>query len=285
MTQLKNRWLVNLALIALVMVLAIAVYFKRAEENHQRGPLLTQLEPTTITRVRVERPGREAIVLDKSGHTWRLTAPVAARANQFNVEQLLDLAQVQTELSIDSDENDLKRYELDEPKARVWLGDAEIDFGTMHPFENLHYVRHNEEIYLIPSRHFAPVSYPYSNFIDTRLIEEGRKPIAIKLRDFSVVLKDGAWRRTPEIKDLSEDRINGFVEEWRHASALSVERYSGKPPVERVQLTFSEREKNEILTFGVLAHKPDFILFRMDEGLQYHFPEEIGRRLLNLAPE
>ena len=111
MTQLKNRWLVNLALVALVLVLAISVYFKRTDENHQRGPLLTQLGPTAITRVRVERPGREAIVLDKSGHTWRLTAPVAARANQFNVEQLLELAQVQTEISIDSDENDLKPYE------------------------------------------------------------------------------------------------------------------------------------------------------------------------------
>jgi hypothetical protein len=146
-------------------------------------------------------------------------------------------------------------------------------------------VRHNGTIYLIPSRYFAPVGYPYSNFIDTRLLEDGRKLIAITLRDFSVVLEDGAWRRKPELNDLSEDRINGFVEEWRHASALSVERFTGKLPAERVQITFSKHEHTETLTFGILARKPNFVLFRQDEGLQYHFPEAIGSRLLSLAPD
>ena len=285
MTWFSNRWLVNLALVAMVVILALAVYLTRTGESQQGGFRLTTLQPQDISRLRLQRPKRETIMLEHSDFGWRLTEPVAARANRFNVEQLLGLAQAPADLNIAAHERDLSRYGLDKPSARVWLNDTEIDFGSIHPLKNQHYVLHDRMIYLVSSRYFALAAYPYSNFIDTRLLEEEPVPVSIALRDFSVALRDGTWHRFPDIKELSADRVNRFVEEWRHASALSVERYSGTPPSERVRITFSTHEKEVSIDFGVLARKPELILVRIDEGLQYHFPEEIGKRLLNLTPD
>ena len=136
---------------------------------------------------------------------------------------------------------------------------------------------------LIPSHHVAVALYPYGNFIDSRLIEEELKPVAIRLPGFTLTLKDGAWQKTPRDEKLTTDRIHDFVAEWRNARALSVERYGGKPALKRVIFTLTKNGKTENLVLGILAYEPDFILYRPDEGLEYHFPEEIGKRLLRLS--
>lgn len=285
MTQLKNRWLVNLALTIVVLTLAGAVYFKRAHEDGVDSAALTPLDPAEITRIRIERGDTAIMVLEKTGLDWRLTAPLAARANTFNIDQLLRLTGAKSATRIPADGADLKQYGLDKPQVQLWLNATLIAFGAIHPFKDLHYVRYGETVNLIPSHHFAPVAYPYTNYIDTRLLEAQRAPIAIELPGFTVELKDGSWRRVPEIKDLSGDRVNNFVEDWRHAQALSVERYGGTPVQARIRIGFGENGQHSVLTLGILAHKPEFILYRQDEELEYHFPGETGKRLLNLAPE
>jgi hypothetical protein len=97
--------------------------------------------------------------------------------------------------------------------------------------------------------------------------------------------KHGAWQMAPANKELTSDRINAFVEEWRHAQALSVTEYSGKTAHEKINFGFAAGSPLKNLEIGILAHKPELVLYRRDEGLQYHFPEELGARLLQLRPE
>mgnify|MGYP006375554001 FL=1 len=54
---------------------------------------------------------------------------------------------------------------------------------------------------------------------------------------------------------------------------------------ERVTLTLADGDQQRVIEFGVLAYKPEFILYRKDENLEYSFPEETGTRLLRLKPE
>ena len=75
------------------------------------------------------------------------------------------------------------------------------------------------------------------------------------------------------------------MDEWRHARALSVEPYTGKPVRERVTITIIDDGKTRLLEFGVLARKPEFVVVRKDENLEYHFPEDIGARLMQLKTE
>lgn len=278
---MKARWLVNLVLLALVAGLALFAWLRPAREPDAR-PSLTAIAPDTVSRVAIERAERDPIVLERGEGAWQMTAPVKARANGFAVEALLQLASAPVELTLPADAPG--RYGLDRPAVVVRLNQAQISFGAMHPLKDQYYVRYGEAIHLVSSRYYARVSGRYQDFIDSRLLEEGRRPKSFRLPGFTLTLEDGTWRRSPEDKDISSDRINAFVEEWRHARALSVEKAQGKPVREHVTISFDgDGGKAQTLTLGVVARTPELVLRRDDEGLEYHFPEETGKRLLELT--
>jgi len=234
--------------------------------------------------VRIERPEQPAIAIEKTGNEWKLTAPLPARANRLNVENLLHVLSAPAETRFPAVTADLPQYGLEKPSARVWLENEEIAFGALHPLKNQIYVLHNNEVALIPSYHLSAATYPYTNFIDSRLFEEDRKLTSLRLPGFMLSLKDGVWRRQPVDKKLTSDRINDFASEWQNARALSVDKYSGKQSIGKIDIGSIRNGKNEKLPLGILAYKPDFILHRQDENLEYHFTEETGKHLLNLTP-
>lgn len=280
-TQLRTRWLLNLGLLLAIAALAALLLYTRGREAADE-PRLTTIAPASVARLRLERSGAP-IVLEKTGNQWRLVAPVRARANQFNVERLLRLSEAHSEARFPLASGEADKYGLEKPQARVWFDEEEIAFGALHPFHNQQYVRYRGAAHLIAARHFAPAALPYADYIDTRLFEEERRPVAFALPDFTLTLQDGIWRRRPEDKTLTSDRVNDFVAEWRNARALSVDRYSGRPARERIRITFALDGKTETLTLAVIARTPEFIIQRADEGLEYHFPEDTGKRLLRLS--
>jgi len=279
----RRRWLLNVGLLGLIAALAWVVVHRMGQEKDVPGPPLTGLSAAAVAHVRIERPEQPAIAIEKAGNEWKLTAPLPARANQLNVENLLRALSAPVETRFPAVTAELPQYGLEKPSARVWLENEEIDFGALHPLKNQIYVLHNNEVALIPSYHLSAATYPYTNFIDSRLFEEDRKLTSLKLPGFMLSLKDGVWRRQPADKKLTSDRINDFASEWQNARALSVEKYSGKESIGRIDIISIRDGKNEILPLGILAYKPDFILHRQDENLEYHFTEETGKRLLNLS--
>jgi hypothetical protein len=278
----KTRWLLNLALLVLVAGLGLFAWLRPADRSDARPPL-TPTSPDRIARVAIDRADREPILLEREAGGWRMAAPVRARANSFAIDSLLRLASAPVELSLPDAEPE--RYGLQRPGLTVRLDQEEIAFGAMHPLKDQYYVRYGGAIHLIASRHYAHAAAPYTTYIDARLIEEGRRATALELPGFALTMKNGSWQRSPEQKELSSDRINAFVEEWQHARALSVEKATNKPVRDRVTITFEgEGGKAQTLTLGVVARAPELVLRRDDEGLEYRFPEETGKRLLNLAP-
>ncbi len=281
---IKRRWLLNAGLLGLIAALAWIVAHRMGQEQDIPGPPLTGLSATAVAHVRIERPEQPAIAIEKTGNEWRLTAPLPARANRLNVENLLHVLSAPAETRFPAVPAELLQYGLEKPSARVRLENEEIVFGALHPLNNQIYVLHNNEVALIPGYHLSAATYPYTNFIDSRLFEEDRKLTSLRLPGFILNLKDGVWRRQPVDKKLSSDRINDFASEWQNARALSVDKYSGKESIGRIDVTSIRNGKNEKLPLGILAYKPDFILHRQDENLEYHFTEETGKHLLNLTP-
>jgi hypothetical protein len=281
---MRNRWLLNLALLALVAGLALVLFYRPGQAPAPKAPL-TALAPEAVTRLRLARPGQPDIELAKADGRWRLTRPFAARANRFNVENLLSLAGAPTEARLAADAATLAQYGLDKPLERVTLDDEEIAFGALHPFNDRQYVRYRDAVYLVPAHLYGPAGYTVGQLLDPRLLEPGTRITALRLPGFALTLTDGTWQRRPEDKGLSGDRLNDFVAEWQHASALSVERYRGAPVRARIELTVTHGAATRTLALGVLAEQPELVLHRADEGLEYHFPADLGRRLLTLAPE
>ena len=296
---MRNRWLLNLALLAFIVALALLVKYqpgKRVEEKDHSGPPLTAMAADDIQRIRLERPQQEAVVLVRDGVEWRLQAPIKARADRFRVDGLLQLAGVRTEGKVPAD--DLKKFGLDRPLATVWLNDAEIRFGSMHALQDLQYVWFNGEVALIPAGSARAIGARLEDFFSTALLEKYRKPVGFSLPGFKVVLDAGSWKRVPAIAELSGDRINGFVEEWRHARALNVTRHKPQQSLGKVTIDYIEeggdsakppapgkQPPTQRLELDILMRTPEFILHRKDEGLDYHFPPDTGTRLLQLNAE
>jgi hypothetical protein len=282
----KNRWLLNIGLILLIGVLALLVLYKPGTRNAAEGTALTALTADDIRRIRLLRPKQPEIVLEKSGEDWRLTAPRKTRANGFRVNELLRLTGTPVSTRFPATPAELGKYGLDRPLATLFLNDAEIRFGGMHPLDNRLYVLYDGQVQLIPTSVLRAVSAPLNDFLSTSLLEDKARPLAFKFPAFGLKQNEqGAWVRTPELKNLGSDQVNRFVDEWLHARALSAAPYAGKPVKERVAITLADGDKQRTIEFGVLAYKPEFILYRRDEHLEYSFPEETGARLMQLKPE
>jgi hypothetical protein len=278
---MNSRVLLNLGLAVLIAGLVLIAVFKPGREAPTPVPL-TALGADAVKEIRVERKGREPILLTRHESGWRLSAPVAGRANRHNVESLLRLLGAPSAARVAAGE-DLAPFGLAPPQGVVRFDQDEIELGSLHPMRDQVYVRYRNEVHLVAVHNQTAAGYSYSQFLDTRLFEETRKPVSFKLPGFALALHDGQWRRRPEIKDLPSDRINGFVREWQHASALNVERASNRPVLSTIEIGFERDGKSEKLTLGVVSREPELVLRRGDEGLDYHFPEDTGKRLLTLA--
>lgn len=281
---LTRRWLLNLALLALVAALALALWFATGEEKQAEAAPLTALARDAITSIGLERAGEPDVRLEKREGGWRLTAPIEARVDAFTLDNLLDLAAAPTDRPVATGDGDLARFGLAPAELSVRLNQEEIRFGAAHPLEDRRYAEYRSQAYLLPVRFYRAAAAPYANFIDTRLIEPGRKLTALALPEFTLALEKGTWRRAPPIESLSSDRINAFVDDWQHARALRVQKYAGKPVRERIQLTLEGPEgAGSEVTLGILQREPELVLYRADEGLQYHFPQAMAERLLQIS--
>lgn len=280
---MKPRWLLLAALLALIGVLAGLALLKPGRESARKPPL-TPLAPEAIASIRIERPNQVPIALERKENGWKMREPVAARANGFLVENLLAVVAAPVEATVATAESELERYGLATPLARAKLGEADIAFGAMHPFQSQQYVRYGGAVYLIASHFYGASAQKPEQYLDTRLLAQGTKLSELKLPDFSVSRKDGDWQRQPERATLSSDLINGFVIDWQQASALSVQRHSGKRPTAWITLTLEPQATPASVRVGVIAREPELVLHRPDENLDYHFPAELGKRLLQLEP-
>lgn len=282
---MNPRWWLNLGLTAMIGGLAAIAYFKPGVDRPAAKPALSTLSADNIQSISIERPGQEAIVLEKTGAHWRLTAPFRARANRFRIDNLLRIATAESEARLPAEEATLAQFGLAKPLLGVRFNGELFQFGAMHPLKQQLYVRYQDSVHLIGAHHFQPAAARVNDFISSSLLEDGREPLALRPPGFALTRTNGEWSVTPENKALSSDRIAQFVQEWRNARALTVNRYEGKPYKEKVRIDFAGDAPGQqtTLEIGILARTPELILVRKDEGLQYHFPADASQRLLSLS--
>jgi len=283
---MKSRWLLNLAIALAIGALILVAVLKPGSKPAPENPPLTTLTPDAIHHVRIARPGQPELVLDKQGDHWRLTAPRTARANDFRVDALARLTTAPVTVRFPAVPSELGKFGLDPAQATVFLNDTEIRFGAMHPLQNEVYVLHGDQVQLVPAGALRTALTPPDDWLSPALLEDKLKLLSLRLPGFSLKQNaQGAWVRSPELRDLASDTVNQFVDEWRLARALSVIAWGGQPFKDRVTITVADDDKSRTIEFGILARKPELVLVRLDEKLEYHFPEESGTRLLELAPE
>lgn len=271
---MKRGWWLNLVLFAVVTALAWLAWRtpSRDEAAHQT---LASLRPAQVQRIALTRPGQPAIELERRGTQWLITAPVRARADDFQVLRMLTVLEARPSAKLPT--TDLARFDLQLPAAQLTIDGVDYAFGGINTVTREQYVMRGDSVYAVELRHGAGLPADAGALIRRVLLNENEQPVALTLPTFNLRQNDGKWTITPPVHDLSQDDLQRYIDQWRHASAAKVEPYDGRPVLAEIRLALRDGAGLEL---GVLQHEPQLVLWRRDSGLQYWFLAAASRALL-----
>jgi hypothetical protein len=270
----RAGWL-NAALAAIVVALGIFMYLSPAKDAAVEHPL-SGLKVKEVRSLRIERAGTAPVVLARKEDTWFIEAPIAARADESRVLQLLAVVEARTAHRLPP--GDRGRFGLEPPQARVIVDGQTFRFGLVNDITREQYVMAGDAVYALHPRYGAALPESAVQLASRQLFGPGEAPVRIALREFAVEQRDGKWTLAPRAADLSQDDFIRWVDEWRLASALRVE--PGPSARARDEIRIQLKNGGE-LTLGVIAREPELVLARSDEKLQYRFGAGLAKRLLS----
>ncbi|MBT9612858.1 MAG: DUF4340 domain-containing protein [Burkholderiales bacterium] len=269
---MNSRLWVNLALALAVVALAWLVFFK-PEPTDSSKHKLSSLAPASINEITITPAQRPRVVLEKHSGNWMVTEPYAARADAARVESLLGLLTAESGQRFAA--QDLARFELDHPLARVKIGAQEFTFGGVHPLTNQLYVLTQGVVYLISPVYFVDVAKQPTDYASKQLLDAAENPVAFEFATFKLTRTDGKWQREPA-DILSQDDANKFADEWRHAQALAVSQPHAFKATEHITLRFAS---GKTLKLQTAQQDQEWVVLREDEKFAYHFTLDAARRL------
>ncbi len=278
-----RQWSLNLILLLLIITLVgIALFQPGIEETKSHLPL-TDLKADRINTITVSRPSHEPVTLKRTQGKWYLTKPIESRASEFVVNSILATLHTPSlnQLAY-SEKNDSRKYGFDAPRAIITLNETTVTFGDTNPLSQQQYVLYNGQVHMINGNLLWSLRRGYNEYIDRRLLASTDSPVAIVFPDGkTLALKNGSWTIKGTNKSLSSDSLTRLVNEWRYANALRVAPYEQGHAQRTVQIFYKaeNQKKAKVIKLDILSKKPELVLVRKDEGLQYHFPADTGNRL------
>lgn len=271
------RHRLNLALLVLAAALGAGVWFAQTPE--EKGPPLTALAPDAVTRVAIEHPGEPAIVLEKRDGHWRMTAPVQAEVDAFEINGPVGLADKEAQDTVEG--ASLAELGLDPPAYTVTLNEIAIAFGGVEPLQYRRYVRVGDVVSLIEDPPGAALDKDYADLIAKTLVPEGAELVRIELPKLTLAQVDGKWSVTPADPKASADAMQKLADGWQSARSMWNElAREAKVEGERVRLTLKDGSTRE---FIVASTDPQFKLHRADLGVSFVMSKALADELLQLA--
>jgi hypothetical protein len=278
-----RSWISLGVLFVVVLVLALWVAYrpKTAESEAHAVSTLTASEVTRITFERTVQAsasgseGERSAILERRPDGWHMIQPVPARADSFHIERLLAVLDERSLARYPV--QDLERYGLDKPIARLTLNDETFSFGAVNTMTREQYVLARDGVYAIPLSQRTALPRDAASLISRALFAPGETPVRFQLEDFTATLQDGRWIFDPAGEDPGPDERNAWVAAWRQANAVQTRPYDGRKALTNVSVVIRD---GRTIQLGVLQREPEFVLARSDENLEYHFLPDVGRRLL-----
>jgi len=271
---MKQSVRLNVALLIAVLLAGGLVYVRPPAD----APLeyaVSEHTAAAATSIRIERPGREKMVVENRNGTWFLSAPFKARADEFMLQRILAILQARTSHRFPA--TDLARFKLEKPIARLTIDGQTFDFGMVSELSRDQYVRSGDSVYSLSARYGLALPTRPEALASRRLLAPGETPVRLSLPGFTVAQSGKTWIKEPTASEGSQDDIRRWVDGWLAATALRVEPYQEDNAPESVRI---ELASGEILRIGILSRKPEVALIRPDQHLQYSFAGEVGARLL-----
>jgi preprotein translocase subunit YajC len=291
---MKKRWLLNLLMLLVVAGLVTFLYLRPQADNS--GPKqyeVSTLKLADFNAIEVVFPTQKPTSFEKVDGLWHMTSPYKSRADQVLVQRILAIIAAKSTEKLPA--TDLAKYGLDNPELRLKLnkvtGIEEFIFGTFNSITEEQYVAYKDGVYLLPGSYSEAASTQPIELID-------KNPLSIKeaksISGFNfahleqweevglnVDIADGKWKvNVPKAKP-TQDELNEWLEfSWKQAQAKQVELYS--PDSKSTYVSFEVKLNDGTkVRFEKIQESPELLLGRPDEGILYHFNNDVGFTMLN----
>lgn len=276
---MKNRLYLNLALAALVIVLAVFV-FTTQQQPTETTQTLSGLNIKDINEIAVGTAQGHSFLLKKTEKEWIVSQPFTAKALSHSVERLLKISQIPTTTRYPLEADQLHHYGLEQPTAWIRFNQTKLNIGKTEHVQQRRYVSLDQQLMLLDDTFLHLLTQDPERLADTQLIDH--QPItSIQTSLFQLQQQDDLrWANLRNIEiELPADRVQQFLDEWRYARAIAVHTsLQADTPSDRVVLTFGD-ESQRIFT----VYKQDnYVFLKPDNNsLFYQFSLQKFNQLMN----
>lgn len=291
---MKNRWILNLLMLALVAGL-VAFLYLRPKANTGEIALyeVTTLKLSDFNSIKVEFPTQAPTTFEKVDGLWLMTAPYKTRADQQSVQRILSIIAAKSADKLAA--TDMDKFGLNNPQLRLKLngakGTEEFIFGTFNTVTDEQYVAYKNNVFLLPNSYAEAATTQAIELVDKNpLAQVEAKQISgfnyAHLEQWQDVamqvdLADGQWKTNVPKAKITQNELNEWLDySWKQAQAKQVELY--KPDRKLTYPYFEIKLKDgKKIHFDKIQESPDLLLGRPDEGILYHFGNDVGFNMLN----
>lgn len=281
--KLTPRALLNLGLLIAAGVLGLLVVLQPGKQPPPRDTV-SVIDKKTITHIQIHRDKQDDVILEKRGNDWYMTAPYQYPANDYKVENLLQLPGTTSIAHYDLAQLDLSKYGLDHPRGSITFNhDQTFYFGSSEPMQARRYLRFQNTLHLITDLFMYQIAVTPNSFLDHAIVPGNKTFTKLEIPRLTAELHDGKWALTPTPKDYTSDQITALLDSWRYAQAISVDHYDGKPVPITVRLYRSG--ETTPLEFASRITDKDIILIRNDLHLQFTLSADKRKEMLALPPK
>jgi Domain of unknown function (DUF4340) len=291
---MKNRWILNLVMLAVVSGLVAFLYLRpKASSDAPSEHEVSQLKLADFTTVKVEFPAKTPISFDKVDGLWRMTSPYKTRADQMSVQRILAIIAAKSNDKFPA--TDLAKFGLDKPLLKLKLtgakGTEEFSFGTFNSVTEDQYVAYKDAIYLLPVSYSEAAETQAIELIDKMpLAKNEAKQIAgfnfahleqWQANALNVDVTDGKWTSNEPKAKITQNEMNEWLDfSWKQAQSKQVELYTPDHKITYPSFDIKLKDGKKV-HFDKIQEAPDLLLGRPDEGIIYHFSNDIGFGMLN----
>ena len=287
---MKNRWVINIILLVIVLSISLFLFLKPSEIKQKKQFAISAFNLSDFDSIKVDFPSRASVILKKGIESWEMLEPIKGRADQFSVQKIISIVATSSSEKLPS--NDLAKYGLDKPIVKLKLIhkglEEEFIFGTYNSVTEDQYLLYKDNVYLISSAYSEVASTQPIELIDKSPLSKSEK---IRDFDFSrleqwqskrlkVTRNNNEWTANEGNSLKQSEMAEWFDMTWVKNPAKSVEKSSIDLRVPHKSFDIHTTDGKKI-TFIRLQESPETQLYRVDEGLLYHFGSDIGFTMLN----
>jgi len=292
---MKKRWLLNLILLAVVVSIAAFLHFKPQQAATDAAMHeVTALKLADFNAIKVEFPAQAPLSFEKVNGLWAMTSPYKSRADQMLVQRILSIIAAKTSTKLAT--SDLAKYGLDNPALKLKLtnstGVHEFLFGTFNPVTEEQYVGYSNAVYLLPVTYSEAATTQAIELVDKSPLtpaeakqvngfDLGRLEQWEEIRLNVDMDTQGQWKVSAPKAKPTQNELNEWLDfSWKQARATSVEFYT--PDRKATYPSFEVKLQNgKKVHFDKMQESPEYLLARPDEGVIYHFPNDVGFTMVN----